>query len=267
MGAAMFRGCRKYAVLASKGFSQNLAYSASHLINTVASAIFGLIYINIWRAVTPPQGFADYTPLTIAHYIAFNQVTLWLTQFGMRVNTRIAESVRSGSIAQELARPVGYFEYRVVSELGSQWYSFLFRGVPVGFMLAFIGFYIPQRAETWLWTLVSLVFAGYIGVVMGYITGVTAFWTTEIRTAWWVLSNLSLGLGGASMPLEVLPSTLGNLSRALPFACLSFYPARIYLELSGPHLIWYSVFWSLAVTFAALVLTTMARRRLEVQGG
>ena len=51
------RAVRKYGVLGAKGFSQNLQYSASHLINTVASAVFGLVYIYLWKTVTPAAGF------------------------------------------------------------------------------------------------------------------------------------------------------------------------------------------------------------------
>lgn len=225
---------QRYGVLASKGFSQNLQYAASHLINTVASAVFGLIYIYLWKSVTPVEGFSDYSPLTMIHYVSLNQATLWLTQFGSRIRVRIAESVRSGNIAAELMRPMDYFSYRAAFEVGSQAYSLIFRGLPIGLMLSAVGFYIPKSPSTWLWTFVSLGLACYIGVVMGYMVGVSSFWTTEIRTLSWVLLALEYGLGGASMPLEVLPGPVETLARLSPFPCLTFFPARIYLELSGP---------------------------------
>lgn len=147
------KSLQRYWVLASKGFSQNLQYAALHLINTVASAVFGLIYIYLWKSVTPVEGFADYSPLTMIHYISLNQATLWLTQFGSRIRVRIAESVRSGNIATELMRPMDYFSYRAAFEVGSQAYSFIFRGLPVGFMLSAVGFYIPSFAKgSWLST-------------------------------------------------------------------------------------------------------------------
>lgn len=263
----MIRRLRKYCVFASKGFLQNLQYSASHVINAIASAMFGLIYIYLWKSVTPPQGFCDYTPLTIVHYITFNQTILWFTQFGIRTHRKIADSVRSGNIATEFIRPQDFFSYRVASDFGSQVYGLIFRGVPVGLMLSTVAFYLPKNGATWIWTLIALIFGSYLGIVISYLVGISSFWTTEIRTAWWISYTLSYGLGGASMPLEVLPPVIEKISKFSPFACMAFYPARIYLELSGPGIIWLSVFWSVTLTLFARWITSVARRRLEVQGG
>ncbi len=267
-GAPLFVfGLQKYAVFATKGFVQNLQYRASHLVNSVASAVFGLIYIHIWLAVTPPEGFGDYTARTMVYYVAFNQTILWLTQFGVRVHLKVSEAVRSGNIGSELVRPVDYFGYRVSQEMGSQTYSLLFRGLPVGLILSFVGYYFPARAVTWLWTFIALALAGYVFVVIQYMVGISAFWTQEIRTLTWVSLTLAYGMGGASMPLEVLPPLLEKVARLSPFACLAFYPARIYLELSDPDVIWFALFWAVSLTMLARYLTRLARRVLEVSGG
>lgn len=261
------QGLRKYRVLVSKGFVQNLQYSASHLINAVASAIFGVIYIYLWRSVTPVSGFGDYTPLLITYYISFNEVTMWFTQFGIRVHVRIRDAVRSGDVATELARPIDFFSYRMASEYGSMLYGLIFRGLPVGLMLLPFGHYLPRSPATWAWTLLSLALGAYIAIAHLYLAGMTAFWTTEMRSVYWLVTTLNLTLGGASMPLEVLPRPLYTLAKWSPFACLTFNPARIFLELSGPVLVVPAVFWAVVLTFFAQWVTQMARRRLEVQGG
>ena len=53
---------RKYRVLASKGFIQNLQYTASHLVNSVASAVFGVLEVFLWLASPLSRGSA-YIPL------------------------------------------------------------------------------------------------------------------------------------------------------------------------------------------------------------
>ena len=52
---------RRWGVLFRKGFVQNFQYSAAHLVQTAASVVFGLIYISLWLAVTPADGFDGYT--------------------------------------------------------------------------------------------------------------------------------------------------------------------------------------------------------------
>lgn len=259
-------GIRKYLVLANKGFVRNLQYSASHLINTVASAVFGVVYIYLWKNVAP-QGFADYSAAAVVQYICLNQTTLWFTQFGIRTHVHIRDSVRSGNIATELARPMDYFSYRVSSDYGSQVYSLIFRGLPVGLMLSRAGFYIPKNPATWGWFLLALSLGGYIGILLSYLVGITSFWTTEIRTAHWVITTLAYGLGGASMPVEALPLLVEKMTRLSPFPCVSYYPARIYLELSGPEVVWPCVIWSIGLTLLARKVTALARAKLEVQGG
>jgi ABC-2 type transport system permease protein len=262
------QGLRKYWVLASKGFVQNLQYSASHLlINTVASAVFGVIYIYLWRSVTPVSGFGDYTPLLITYYISFSQTTMWFTQFGIRVHVRIRDAVRSGDVATQLARPIHFFSYHMASEYGSMVYGLIFRGLPVGLMLSIFGYYLPRNPATWGWTLLSLALGAYIAITHLYLVGMTAFWTTEIRSVFSIVSTLNLTLGGASMPLEVLPKPLCTLARWSPFACLTFNPARIWLELSGPELVIPAITWAVVLTVFAQWVTGKARAKLEVQGG
>ncbi len=267
MGQGSSRHLAKYVVLFRKGFAQNLQYSASHLLNTVASAAFGLVYIYLWKAVAPIEGFAGYTSAALTSYIVINQVTLWFSQFAIRTHVRLRDAVRSGDIASELQRPMDLFAYRISFDLGSQVYSLLFRGIPVGLMLARFLTGITREPAALLWGAISLAFSGYIGIAIAYMVGISAFWTTSTRTAWWVATTLSLSLGGASMPLEILPEAIRRVVTWTPFPYLSYYTARILLELSGPGSLLGSGLWALILTYLAGKLTASARSKLEVQGG
>lgn len=265
----MHAAVRQWRVLAGRGFARNLQYSASHMVNTFASVIFGLIYICVWRAVTPESGFGVYSASVMAQYICINQTTAWLTQFGMKMRQRMVQSVRSGRIAVELARPMDFFWYNMHFEYGSQLYSLVFRGLPVGLALSLlVRLRMPGSAVTWLGALASLAIGGYIGIALNYLVGISSFWTNEIRTLSWALFSLETFLGGLSMPLEVLPRSLELLAKVSPFAHLAYYPARIYLELSEPApILAAGLVWAAVLTCAARRVTFRARRRLEVQGG
>ena len=260
---------RQWRVLAGKGFARNLQYSASHIVNTAASVVFGLIYIYVWRAVTPESGFGVYSASVITQYICINQTTAWLTQFGMKIRQRMVQSVRSGRIAVELARPMDLFWYNMGFEYGSQLYSLVFRGLPVGFALSLLAqLRMSHSAIAWLGALASLAIGGYIGIALNYLVGISSFWTNEIRTLSWALFSLETFLGGLSMPLEVLPRPLELLAKVSPFAHLAYYPARIYMELSEPApVLAAGLAWAVVLTIAARRVTFRARRRLEVQGG
>ena len=186
----------------------------------------------------------------------------------MKIRHRIAQSVRTGRIAVELARPMDFFWYHMAYEYGAQLYSFAFRGIPVGIALALLTeFRVPASAMTWVWTAASLAVGGYIAIALGYLVGISSFWTNEIRTLSWVLFSLETLLGGLSMPLEVLPRPVELVAKWSPFAHQAYYPAQVYLELSGPAPILAGIAWATALTVVARRVMASARRRLEVQGG
>ena len=183
-----------------KGFIQNFG-TASHL-NSVASAIFGVLSIPLLSVTCRGSCICQ----IMVYY--YSQPGLHLVhQFGVKIHAKIRDAVRSGNIATELMRPVDFFTYRAATEYGWMIYGLLFRGVPVGLMLSSLGFYFPRQPVTWMWTLLALLFGAYITITNMYLVGLTAFWTTEIRTAYWVMSSLSLGLGGAAV-LEVCAARL-----------------------------------------------------------
>ena len=264
IGHAASRGSlRKYRVLAAKGFIQNLQYTASHLVNSVASAILAC-GVYFWLNVTPVDGFADYAPHCSPLYN--HQPGLCLVH-SVRLSGPQEDKGRRTLGTSPLSRCVPSIStYRLAAEYGSMVYGLLFR-IPVALMLSTLGFYIPKHPATWGWTLLALLLGAYIAITNMYMVGLTAFWTTEIRTASWVMSSMSLGLGGVAFPLEVLPDRLYPIARWSPFACLNYNPARIYLELSGPELVLPGLVWGIIVTVIAQALTKAARRKLEVQGG
>ena len=260
-------GARAYALLAQKAFRRNLEYRASHVVTNIASVIFGFIYVAIWQAATVNGGTGDYSPLDFAHYVAFNQAMLWITLFRQN-GLGIPDAVSSGAVAMEMARPLDYHQMCVARELGNVWYSFLFRTMPIAAVFALaVGVHVPQRSATPALLVVAVALAAYVGLCLHYIVGISAFWTIRSRWAIQFLHTATFGLSGFMVPVELLPGLLGPVAAALPFAAMQYYPARIYLELSGPEALLWPFFWSIALTAICRVLTRAARRKLEVQGG
>lgn len=114
-------------------------------------------------------------------------------------------------------RPMDIFFYKIAFELGAQLYGLMFRGIPVGPGLAlFADLRFPTSMAVWLYTLTELAVGVYIGLTLGYMVGVSSFWTHEIRTVSWALYSAQTLLGGISMPLDVLPGRLEMLAKASP---------------------------------------------------
>ncbi|MCI1113570.1 hypothetical protein MOQ26_21355, partial [Stenotrophomonas maltophilia] len=88
----------------------------SHLINNVASSIFGLVFIAIWAGVLKGKPvIGPYDATTMAHYIAICQSVLWMTTF-LSPGLNVQVAVRSGAVSLDLIKPVHYLWYVVSHE-------------------------------------------------------------------------------------------------------------------------------------------------------
>ncbi|EJL47017.1 ABC transporter permease [Brevibacillus agri] len=257
-----------YWRLIRKSYRRNLQYRLSHLVNNVASAVFGLVFIAIWMGVLRgKQVHGPYDATTMAHYIAICQSVLWVTAF-LSPGLHVQLGVRSGAVSLDMIKPVHYLWYTLSQEFGRLLYNACYRSLPIGILLGLaVGFYVPSHPLTYLLFPLSLLLAVYIAMLLFYLVGISSFWTTEVRWLHLILMSLLFGFGGQMIPVDLLPGILGEVAPFLPFAAMIYYPVMTWLELAPAHGIAVQVFWAVALTAIALLATGRARRKLEIQGG
>lgn len=256
-----------YVLLAKKAYRRHIQYRAAHMVNNVASAIFGFIYIAIWQAAASGEGVNEYTATTMARWVAFTQAMLWVAVF-TSIGLGIPEGVRTGAVSLEMLRPLDFHLLVISRELGTVWYNAWFRSLPLAVVFGLaVGVHVPQRPLTYFLLMCGVSLSIYIGMCQQYLVGISSFWTVEARWAWQLVNTCQFVLSGFMVPIDLLPAPFSHLARVLPFAPLLHDPARIYLELAGAEALAWPVFWALLLTFICRFLTTRARRRLEVQGG
>ncbi|MCC3375011.1 ABC-2 family transporter protein [Cohnella sp. REN36] len=253
-------------VLARSMYESRLQYSASHAVRTVASIIFGLIYVSIWQGIGAERELGSYGTAGMVSYIAFNQVILWVTFTNHGLG--LEERVRTGQIALDLVRPLHLFAFAASREAGSIAYNALFTALPlyVVYTLSF-GLPIPQQPAVWLWTCAALAMGAYTAICIAYAIGVTALWTVESR--WFSLLNYSVNftLSGFLIPLEWMPGWLQTIAKASPYPIFNYVPTRLYLGKAGPDSLLVPILWCLALTLLCIAASAAVRRKVEVQGG
>lgn len=256
-----------FFVLARKAYRRNLQYRGSHMVNNVASAIFGFIYVSIWIGVGENSSLGEYGVQGMVAYIAFNQATLWIVLF-LTNGLGIEQSVRTGQISLDLMRPVHLFYHLMSREWGQIAYQFLFKTIPIYLLYFFVlSIQLPSQPTTYIWTAIALAFAAYISICINYLIGIAALWTTESRWFYWVNYGLSSLLSGFLIPIEWLPSWLHTISIYSPYPYLQYHTTRIYLEYDSYFSLLGSVLWCAVLTFCCLFATQIVRSRVEVQGG
>ncbi|MBU8711468.1 MULTISPECIES: ABC transporter permease [Brevibacillus] len=251
-----------------KSYRRNLQYRLSHLINNVASSIFGLVFIAIWMGVLRGKAVhGPYDAETMACYIAICQSVLWVTTF-MSPGLNVQVGVRSGAVSLDMIKPVHYLWYTLSQEFGRLLYNACYRSLPIGLLLGLaVGFSFPSDPLAYLLFLLSLLLAAYVGMLLFYLVGISSFWTTEVRWLHLILLSLVFGFGGQMIPVDLMPGVLGQLAPFLPFAAMIYYPVMNWLELAPVYSIGVQLLWAVILTVVALAVTKQARRKLEIQGG
>ncbi len=257
-----------YILSAAKAYRRHLQYRAAHVVNNVASAIFGFMYIAIWQAATGgTAATGDYEATNMARWVAFNQAMLWAAVF-LTNGLGIPETVRSGSVGVDMLRPVDYHLFVMTRELGTIGYNILYRCLPLAVVFGLVvGVQVPEQLVTYPLLLAAIALAIYNGLCLRYLIGISSFWTVQIRFANHLYYTLHTAFSGFLVPIDLLPPPWDTVARLLPFAPLHHDPARLYLELSGAEALAWPAGWAVTLTVLCRVLTNGARRRLEVQGG
>ncbi|WP_127534763.1 ABC transporter permease [Paenibacillus kobensis] len=253
--------------LARKTYARNLQYRGAHMLHNLASALFGFIYMSIWTAIAADQTMGEYGAAGIVSYVAFNQCSLWVAAF-LNNGLGIEQLVRTGGIALELMRPAHLFYQLMCKEWGQVAYQFVYKFVPIYALYAIVlPIYMPSSLLTWLSTALALILAAYMSICLNYLIGAAALWTTESRWLYWVNYAFSMLLSGFLIPVEWLPRPLEVMARYSFYPFLHYVPTRIYLGMESSAALAGSLLWAAALTAVCLGLTSVMRRKVEVQGG
>jgi ABC-2 type transport system permease protein len=262
---------RLYLAVAAMAYQRRLAYRTANLAGLFTNAVFGYLRTAVFLALFTAQ------PL-VAGYSADEMVTFsWLMQAMIMVVQlwgwfEIEETIRSGDVVSDLARPFSYLGYWLAQDLGRAAYFVLFRGVPI-LLLGHLtmGAQLPGSPLTWLAFLLSLTLATAVNFAWRFALNLTAFWTTDARGVINLGGGLVSAVSGFLVPLSFFPQPLGDVLALLPFAGVIQTPADVYMErLGGAALLralGQQLVWAAVMLAGAQALVVAATRRLVVQGG
>ena len=262
---------RLYLAVAALSYQRRLAYRTANLAGLITNVVFGFLRTAVFLALFTAQP-------VVAGYTAQEMVTFsWLMQAIIMVVQlwgwfEVEETIRTGDVVSDLARPFSYLGYWLAQDLGRAAYFVLYRGVPV-FLLSHLtmGLQLPSSPFTWLLFLLSLILGTTINFAWRFTLNLTAFWTTDARG----LANLGMGFmtaaSGFLVPLSFFPAPLGAVLTLLPFAGIIQTPADVFMErVTGVGLLLalgQQAVWAAVMLLGAQAVVVAATRRLVVQGG
>src|SRR6202162_4021312 len=234
------RRIKKYVSVFNIGLQNTFVYRWNYFLR----ALFGLIplagTVFLWSAVFKERGGSlhgyDYGSM-IYYYL----LTLLVSNLVVPTEDewQIAADIREGQINALLTKPMSYLAYRFSIFLsGRIVYSFVTLP-PIALIFVYFRDYIvlPTDPVIYVFTIVSILMAGFIQFFITYSLAMMAFWILEISTIVFIVYSFEYFLGGQMFPIDIMPAGIQGAMKWLPFYYELFYTVAIFLErVSGVEL-------------------------------
>ena len=259
---------------------ETLQYRVAALAGFGTQLYWGLIRLMVLAAFYQ-SGPADATDFSFAHVVRY----VWLGQallglFPFRLDHELADSVRTGSVAGELLRPIDLYSYwfwRMVAwRLATTAPRCLLMLVVAVGILPLVGLGewalgAPAGVEAAGLYLLATVLALLLGVAVTAVLVSLMFWTVSSEGARYILPSIIWFGGGMVVPLPLLPDGLATVLGYLPFAGLMDVPFRIYVgHLAGAEALLrlgLQLGWLVALVLLGRLLLARGLRRVVILGG
>lgn len=188
------------------------------------------------------------------------------------VERRITESVRKGTIAIDMMRPVNIFKVFFAEDLGGVT-ALLFQNLLPIFLIGSIIIQLPtpDSVSGFLLFLGSLTLAFFINWYLAVLFGMLAFSVIEMEALIQLKRHLIRLLSGSIIPIWFFPDWLRGILEVLPFVHLYQMPLDIYIGKYTTK----SVIYGLSVQFAWMLALYLLYRYMQkkvtgkimIQGG
>ncbi|WP_432976136.1 ABC transporter permease [Dactylosporangium sp. CA-233914] len=257
-----------YATLFVLGFRRWSAYRAAALGGAFTNCVFGLIRSAVMAAVVAGAGgaLAGYDATTSATYVWLGQALIGPVQ--LFTWTELAQRIRTGDIAIDLARPADPLLSYLAADLGRAAFSLLPRGLPpmaVGLLAT--GLALPHAVAPYALGLASVVLAAALSFACRWLVNLSAFWLLDLRgpmTLYLVLSGVLCGL---VVPVHWFPGWLAALAAATPFPSMLQAPIDVLMGRAGAQAVLLQLLWLIGLLALGRAGFALGARKLVVQGG
>lgn len=262
---------RVYLTAARLSLRRYLTYRSSAAAGVFTNTAFGFIRVFVLLALwkQKPQ-IGGYDMADAATYAFLTQGMMGPMGL-LLTTTELGPRIRSGDVAIDLYRPMDFQGWWLATDIGRAGASVLLRSVPPVLIGAlFFPMALPHDPMRWIGFLLTCVVGLLVSFSLRYLMSVTAFWTMDERGLASLLGVATMFFSGLIIPLIIMPGWLGEIARILPWSATLQVPANVLLGDQPGGLAEALAFggaWAAGLLALGRLMTSVARRRVEVQGG
>lgn len=250
---------------------KSMAYKFDVYGNIIMQTIIMIATAFFWKALfSNADQMGGVTVDTMLTYtVVSSMVSVLLTT---NVEWRITDSVRKGTIAIDMMRPVNIFKVFFAENLGTVT-ALIFQNLLPIFLIGslLIKLPTPNSVQDGLLFVVSLLVAFFINWYLAVIFGMWAFKVIEMSALIQVKKHLLRLLSGSMIPIWFFPEWLRNVLECLPFVYIYQMPISIYVgqytRASLEKGLLLQLLWLVILWLLKLVLEKRVTRSVMIQGG
>ncbi|HYP45402.1 MAG TPA: ABC-2 family transporter protein [Propionibacteriaceae bacterium] len=263
---------RRYLQLARAEFRRHSTYRLAMAAGVFTNTVFGFIKVGVlFGAIAAAGGEINgYDQREAATYVWLGQALL--APVAMYAWSDVADRVRTGEIAVDLARPIDLQLSYWARDLGRAALALPTRGLPPLILGALLmGLAYPADWTAYPLGLISVLLGVSVSFLCRYGVNLIAFWTLDVR-GYLGLYTLVLGLfSGFYVPVHIFPDWLRAVAYASPFPSMFQSPIDILsgrvLHADALRVLVVQCAWLAALVVLTRVMLWRATKRLVVQGG
>ena len=263
---------RRYLELAAAEFRRYSTYRLAVVAGVVTQSVFGFIRVSVMFAALAAAGgtLMGYDQQSASTYVWLGQALL--APLAIFAWTEIADRVRTGEIAVDIARPLDLQFGWWARDLGRATFQLLSRGLPPLIIGAVtVGLALPGSWTAYPLGVLSVLIAVSISFTLRYLLNLVAFWSVDVRGFIGLYFVVVGPLCGLIVPVHLFPEWLRTIAYATPFPSMLQVPVDVLsgrvLGLAAAEQVIMQIGWLVAMVALARVVTWRGARRLVVQGG
>lgn len=233
----------KYLAIYTISLSESFVYIADFLGRSIFFFVIISIFSMLWKTIYSGQfgegtnGLINgFSQSRIIWYLIFSEI---LMLSGSNFYSEVSDDVKTGNISYLLNKPYHYIWYQLANNLGKS-SIYLLRNLVTGILIGLVlvgpleGFKLIELPII----IVFLISGLTLDFLINFMLALSAFWVEENIPFRWIYQKLVFILGGMLIPLDLLPTQLKTIASYLPFAFVSYAPAKLAVDFNWSNLLY-----------------------------
>lgn len=268
------RSLFKYGRTLAMGIQNAMEYRADFLLGMVSAIWPIFLQFFLWSSIYGLSGkpvIFGYTYAQMISYTIFANIVQRLLRTGFEYEMN--EDIKNGGLDKFMIRPIGYFQYRMASFLGSKIVHSLFMYVVIIAAIFTVNAVFGQIVTfiNAVYFVLVMALAFIINYIIFFCVGMLGFWLTEIGFFFEAVRIVFIAFSGGIFPLDVFGPGVVSVMNWMPFKYTVNFPVDVLCgRVQGGDILTGCIImaaWTIPLCILAYVIWRAGLKRYVAAGG